>query len=107
MPDELTPAKLTFTYEEASCGCAHVYLSDGVNETWVWGSHIFAPLGELLRASVEVLRYSDTAVCRWLTERREERWVLRRDGNLLNTTLLCFRDFSRRQPNDAGSVSFS
>jgi hypothetical protein len=107
MPDEPIPAKLTFTYEEASCGCAHVYLSDGVNETWLWGSHIFAPLGELLRAFVEILRHSDTAVCRWLTEPGEERWVLRREGTLLHLTILSFPDFSQRKANEYGEVHFT
>jgi hypothetical protein len=108
MPDELTLAKLTFTYEEGSCGCAHVYLSDGVNEAWLWGSHIFSPpLVELTCAFAEILRSSDTATCRWWTEPGEERWVLRREGNLLNITILSFRDFFRRQPNDAGDVIFA
>ncbi len=107
MPDEPIPTRLILTYKEASCGCAHVYLSDGLNETWLWGSHIFAPLGELLRAFVEVLRYSDTAVCHWLTEPGEERWLLRREGALLHLTILSFPDFSHRQANEYGEVRFS
>ncbi len=107
MLNEQGPTELTFTYEEQQCGCAHVFLSDGLNTTGVWGSHIFSPLQELLAAFVEVLRYSDESRCRWFTEPGEQRWVFRRDGNLLHLTILGFRDFTEHRADEYGEVEFS
>lgn len=101
------PTELTFTYEEQKCGCAHVFLSDGLNAAGVWGSHILSPLEELLQAFAEILRGSSESRCRWLTEPGEQRWLLQRDGDLLRLTILGFPDFARHQPDEAGEIEFS
>ena len=107
MLNEQGPTELTFTYEEQQCGCAHVFLSDGLNVAGVWGSHIFSPLQELLAAFVEILRDSSESRCRWLTEPGEQRWLFRREGDLLHLTILGFDDFAHHQPDEAGEVEFS
>ena len=107
MPNQPTPTQLTFTYEEQKCGCAHVFLSDDLNQTGVWGSHILSPLHELLAAFVTILQDTSESHCRWLTEPGENRWLFQREGDLLHLTILSFPDFAQHQPDEAGTLEFT
>lgn len=93
----------TFTYEvSAPCGCAKAYLSDGVQEVYLYPSHMqFEPsLGDpllyLMSALLDTFRYETTTLSKWHGSPGCE-WQLKREGDLLHVTLSGLWSYSKEQ----------
>ena len=71
-------------------------------EMWVW--RLTDAPGDLARAVVVLMDGADRAMCAWMDEPGEYRWVLARAGDRVTVLLLGFdSDFSKR-PDQDGTV---
>lgn len=95
MPEEPISTVIMFTYEADECGCGTAFISDEVNEARMWPSHVGNipsgnPLLILIDALLHVINYGGESRCRWANEPGEDRWILKREGELLRVTILWF-----------------
>jgi hypothetical protein len=88
-----------------SAGCAMI--ADRESSAQFWPSSALSdPLGDLVRATVSLLRGAEQARVSWQDERGEWRWLLSREDERLSIRILRFRETFSREPDARGTPIF-
>jgi hypothetical protein len=96
-----------FSYRLIGHGWAEGWISDGVSHLSMVISYLSDALGDLTRATLAVLTYTDRAVCAWAEEPGEYRWILERQGERLLVRILWFDETFSRLLDEKGQALFS
>lgn len=100
--------EVAFSYRPDPFGWVNAYIADGTNAMYFVVSCILGdPLLDLMSALSELLHYGGVTRCRWYWEPAESRWILRREGEMLNITILGFHDMLYAEREGHGKVEFA
>jgi|SRR4051812_21334126 len=98
--------KFSLTYERQY---GQMTITEGAREFTVWHSRVLSSmaLDALAEAVINLLSGLDRGICAWEEEPGQYRWVLVREGEQVQITILWFRDSFSTLPDERGEVVFS
>jgi hypothetical protein len=106
--EELAPqlSRIWFTYKLVGAGWARVLVSNGGQGVEMMPSYISDALGDLTWAVVKLLEGSPQQIFEWWDEPGRWRWMLSRQGDVLDLLILRLEDRSNSLENERGNVFF-
>jgi hypothetical protein len=99
---------MDFSYRLIGSGWAEARIADQTTSAAMTASYLTDALGDLLSALAVLKRgESDSERFSWDGEPAEFRWILRRDGDEVDVSILWFQDIYKPQHDDVGRVLFA
>jgi hypothetical protein len=99
---------IDFSYRLIGSGWAEARIADETSSVEMTASYLTDALGDLLSALAALNRGdSHSERFSWDEEPAEHRWILRRDGDEVDLSILWFHDIYKPQPDEAGRLIFA